>query len=110
MKKSNGNEFPNSKRLKEVTRRLSNPHVLGSSLLPDAASQVDRAKYKACEIIIRYRHRSGLKQKALATRLGIDEARMSEILHYKIDSFTLDRLIGYAEVLYPNLKLDLLAA
>jgi hypothetical protein len=35
---------------------------------------------------------------------------MSEILHYKIDGFTLDRLVGYAQMLYPKLKLDLTAA
>ncbi len=110
MKKRTHNEFPDPKRLEEVTRRLSDPNVLGSSLLPERASQVDRSKYKACEMIIRYRHKSGLKQKVLASRLGIDEARMSEILHYKIDSFTLDRLVGYTQLLYPNLKLNLIAA
>ncbi|MGK5088518.1 XRE family transcriptional regulator [Bdellovibrionota bacterium FG-2] len=110
MKKRHDSDFPTPKRLGEVAKRLSDPSVLGSSLLPKDASELDRTKYKACELIIKYRHKSGLKQKALAEHLGIDEARMSEILHYKIESFTLDRLVGYAQVLYPNLKLDLIAA
>jgi len=35
---------------------------------------------------------------------------MSEILHHKVDGFTLDRLIVYTQALYPNLKIDLEAA
>ncbi|MBI3555444.1 MAG: XRE family transcriptional regulator [Deltaproteobacteria bacterium] len=61
-------------------------------------------------MIIRYRQAHGLKQKELSSKLGVDEARMSEILHYKIENFTLDRLVGYAQALYPNLKLNLVAA
>ena len=100
-------QFPNQNRLEEVKKRLSSPEVLGSSLLPENATEIDRTKYKACEMIIRFRRQSGLKQKELAIRLGIDESRMSEILHYKIEGFTLDRLVGYAQTLYPNLKLSL---
>ena len=110
MKNGANFNFPSRKRLDEVRNRLSNPKVLGSSLLPDNASQIDRAKFKACEAIIKFRRKNDLKQKELATRLGIDESRMSEILHYKIEGFTLDRLVSYAQVLYPNLKLDLTAA
>ena len=110
MEQKNDKKFPDTKRLEEIRDRLSREDVIGSSLLPENASEVERAKYKACEIIIRYRQHNGLKQKELATRLGIDEARMSEILHYKIDNFTLDRLVRYAQVLYPNLKLNLVAA
>ena len=110
MERKNDKKFPDAKRLKEVRDRLSREDVMGSSLLPENASQVEIAKYKACEMIIRYRQSHGLKQKELGSKLGIDEARMSEILHYKIENFTLDRLIGYAQTLYPNLKLNLVAA
>ncbi len=110
MKNKTDSLFPNRKRLNEVKRRLSDPTVLGSSLLPEGASQIDRAKFKACEAIVKFRRKNDLKQKDLAQRLGIDESRMSEILHYKIEGFTLDRLVSYAQVLYPDLKLDLTAA
>ena len=110
MKNKKDSLFPSRKKLDEIRERLSDPSVLGSSLLPENASQIDRAKFKACEAIIKFRRKNNLKQKDLALRLGIDESRMSEILHYKIDGFTLDRLVNYAQVLYPNLKLDLIAA
>ena len=110
MEQKDGKKFPDAKRLKEVRDRLSREDVMGSSLLPENASEVEKVKYKACEMIIRYRQNNGLKQKHLATKLGIDEARMSEILHYKIEIVTLDRLVGHAQALYPNLKLNLAAA
>lgn len=110
MQSKSSKKFPAAKKLEEVRDRLSKEDTLGSSLLSDDASEVERAKYKACEIIIRYRQNAGLKQKDLARLLAIDEARMSEILHYKIESFTLDRLIGYAQTLYSRLKLSLEAA
>ena len=110
MKNKTDSTFPSRKRLDEVRKRLSDPSVLGSALLPDNASQIDRAKFKACEVIIKFRRKNDLKQKDLAARLGIDESRMSEILYYKIEGFTLDRLVNYAQILYPDLKLDLTAA
>ena len=110
MKSKTDSMFPSRKRLDEVRKKLSDSNVLGSSLLPDNATQIVRAKFKACEAIIKFRRKNSLKQKDLAQRLGIDESRMSEILHYKTEGFTLDRLVSYAQVLYPNLKLDLTAA
>jgi predicted XRE-type DNA-binding protein len=102
--------YPSRAKLDEIRKRLSDPGVMGSSLLPDDATQIDRAKFKACEAIIKFRRKNELKQKDLAARLGIDQSRMSEILHYKIEGFTLDRLISYAQILYPDLKIDLTAA
>ncbi len=110
MKSKSNKQFPDPKRLAEVRKRLSSSDVIGSSLLPENASQIDRTKFKACEMIIKYRRKSGLQQKELAKRLGVDESRMSEILRYKVENFTLDRLVAYAQVLYPNLKLELDAA
>lgn len=110
MKKEIIKSFPSQKRLDDVRKHLSKKSVLGSSLLPSNASIVDIVKYKACEMIIRYRQSSDLKQKELAIILKIDESRMSEILHYKIEKFTLERLIGYTNILYPHLKINLKAA
>ena len=103
-------KFPNPKRLAEVRARLSSDEVMGSSVLPENAGPIDRAKFKACEMMIKYLLKTGMLQKDLATKLGIDESRMSEILHYKVEGFTLDRLIAHAQTLYPNLRLDLEAA
>ncbi len=46
----------------------------------------------------------------IARRIGVDESRISDILRGKIESFTLDRLIGYAEKLHPGLRVQFIAA
>jgi predicted XRE-type DNA-binding protein len=63
-----------------------------------------------CQLIARYQREHGLLQKEIATQIGVDESRISDILRGKIESFTLDRLIGYAEKLHPGLKLQIVAA
>ncbi|MBF0363857.1 MAG: XRE family transcriptional regulator [Oligoflexia bacterium] len=103
-------KFPRQKKVNEVRKRLSKRSILGSSILPSNATTIEIVKYKTCEMIIRYRHSSEIKQKELAKILNIDEPRMSELLHYKIENFTLERLIGYVLILYPRLKINLKAA
>jgi predicted XRE-type DNA-binding protein len=71
---------------------------------------VDRAKYQLCQLIARYQRERGLLQKDIARRIGVDESRISDILRGKIESFTLDRLIGYAEKLHPGLRVHVIAA
>lgn len=96
-------KFPDPKRLAEVLQRLSSDEVMGSAVLPENAGPIERAKFKACEIIVKFLRKSGMMQKELATRLRIDESRLNEILHYKVENFTLESLIGYANALYPTL-------
>ena len=103
--------FPDEATLKRVRDKLSNPHYTGGNLaLPTNASETDRAKYQICQIIARYQREHALLQKEIAAQIGVDESRISDILRGKIEGFTLDRLIGYAEKLLPGLKLQILAA
>ncbi len=46
----------------------------------------------------------------LADRLGMDEPEMSRVLHYKMEGYSIERLLEYATILYPNLSLELFAA
>jgi predicted XRE-type DNA-binding protein len=52
----------------------------------------------------------GLLQQDGARRIGVDDSRISDILRGKIESFTLDRLITYAEKLHRGLKVQVIAA
>jgi predicted XRE-type DNA-binding protein len=76
----------------------------GFTLLPSNASAVDRAKYQACLMILGYKMDHDLLQKDIGEKIGADESRVSEIVRMRIDKFTLDRLIGYAEKLHPKLR------
>jgi len=41
--------------------------------------------------------------------LAIDEALVSKLLHHRIQSFTLDRLLQFLGVIDPNYKIELVA-
>jgi predicted XRE-type DNA-binding protein len=53
---------------------------------------------------VKYKNAHKLTQRALAERLGVDEALVSKIIHYSFDDFTIDRLIKYLSTLYPKLE------
>jgi predicted XRE-type DNA-binding protein len=103
--------FPDEATLKRVRDKLSDPNYIGGHIaLRAKASETDRAKYQICQLIARYQREHALLQKDIAARIGVDESRISDLLRGKIESFTLDRLIGYAEKLHPGLKLQIIAA
>ena len=105
------NAFPDAKVVTRVRKSLSDPNYQGGNLaLSESASGADRAKYQICQLIARYQREHGLLQKDIARQLGIDESRTSDILRGRIASFTLDRLIGYAEKLHPGLQVQVIAA
>ena len=57
------------------------------------------------EMLILARQSRGLTQKELSALIGVDEPKMSKILHYRIDEFSTDRLIELYTKIEPNLKL-----
>jgi predicted XRE-type DNA-binding protein len=103
--------FPDETTLTRIRRKLSDPRYPGGNLaLPERATAADRAKYQLCQLIARYQREHGLLQKDIARHIGVDESRISDILRGKIENFTLDRLIGYAEKLHPGLRVRVSAA
>lgn len=103
--------FPDEKTLRRVRDKLSDVNYRGGNLaLPAKATEVDRAKYQLCQLIARYQRERGLLQKEIAEKIGADEARVSDVLRGKIESFTLDRLIGYAGKLHSRLRVQISAA
>ena len=109
--KKTKNKFPSPSTLKKVRDKLSSPKYRGGNIaLADDASEVERVKYQLCQLINRYHREHEVSQRVLANKLQIDEARISEILRGKISSFTVDRLMGYAQKLYPSVKIEILAA
>ena len=103
--------FPDAKTLSRVRNTLSDVKYQGGNVaLPAKATQVVRAKYTLCQLIARYQREHGLLQKEVAAKIGVDESRVSDLLRGKCDSFTLDRLIGYAQKLHPALQIHIDAA
>lgn len=111
MKNKRDRGFPDQKTLKRIREKLSDPAYEGGSyMVPDDAPEVDKAKYQLCQLIAKYQREHGLLQKEVAEKLGIDEARISEILRGKVESFTLDRLVSYVEELYETVQVKIIAA
>lgn len=102
--------WPTESVMAEIRDRLSADTVEGSRVIGPDSPLVDRIKQNLCSKIVEYKIRNKLTQKQLAKLLDVDEPEMSRILHYKIQRYTIDRLVGYVELLYPNMKFRLLAA
>lgn len=101
-------KFPGEKELAGVRERLSKGPA--ARPLPADAGPVERLKHNLCAEFVKYKNGHGITQKRLAKKLGIDEALVSKIVNYVYDDFTVDRLVKYLEVLYPNMDITLLVA
>ena len=93
----------------ELRDHLSYEYMPGSELLKNV-NLVDQIKYQLCAQIVRYHLGNEIPQADLAKTLGVDAPEMSRLLHYKIDRYTIDRLIRYVEILYPKLSIEVHAA
>ena len=73
-----------------------------SRTLPKDATTVDRIKYKICEKFAAYILDNKISQAELARQLNMDPARLNEIVKYRIDLFSIDKLVEFAERLDPE--------
>lgn len=96
--------WPNKAELKSIDKKLAK--VKGSAALPANVDHLDRFKYALCGELVKYSVAHDLSQREIAARLDVSESRISEIVHYRIDKLTVDRLIKYLGKLNPKLKLN----
>ena len=103
-------KWPSENELEGIREYLSSDNVEGSTVLGPDAPLVDRIKQDLCSKIVQYHLNNKVTQKDLAEKLGVDESEMSRILHYKLERYSIDRLVGYLEILYPKVRFEVLAA
>jgi len=96
--------FPSEKKLKEMRSKIAK--VEPSRGLPENASTVEQVKYKICEKFVRYLLDHDISQAELARKIKMDPARLNEIIKYRIDLFTIDKLLEFGEILDPKIKVD----
>ncbi len=94
--------FPDKKEIARAKKKLESVEPV--ALLPSNASKVDKLKYELCKQFVAYLRTHDMSQVELAKMLGIEPARLNEIVKYRVDLFTLDRLISYAEKLNPDIE------
>ena len=99
--------FPSEKELKRIRRELEK--VEGSRHVGEEGTPVEKLEYSICQKFVGYHLDTGITQKELALLLGIDESLVSKLLRNRIESFTLDRLLRFLEIIYPNYKIELVA-
>lgn len=87
--------FPSEKELKNIRAKLDKAQP--SRMLPKNASKADQLKYKLCEKFVIYLNSHKLTQAQLARKLKVDPSRINEIVKYRIDLYTVDKLMDLAE-------------
>jgi len=108
---SQNDRWPDEETVAAFRKLTEDPNYDGGSWGRPApsASKTDHAKYEICQMILGYKMDHKLLQKDVGEKIGADESRVSEILRMRIDRFTLDRLIAYAEKLMPKLRIHISA-
>lgn len=94
--------WPSSENLKRMDAKLR--RVKGSRFVPEDADPVERIKYGLCEILVRYCLNHEMSQRDLAKILDVSESRVSEIVHYRIEKLTIDRLVKHLAKLNQTVK------
>ena len=95
--------FPNKKQIEKALKRLEKAE--GTLMLPEHPTPLQKFRWDICQNFLKYKRAHGCTQKELAKILGVDEAKVSKILHHRIDEFSTDRLITFYEKLDPDVKL-----
>jgi len=95
--------FPSKSELKKTLKRLEK--VEGTLSLSPNATTLERFRFDLCQKFIKYKFAHECTQRELANLLGVDEAKVSKILHHRIDEFSTDRLITLYSLIDPDLKL-----
>jgi predicted XRE-type DNA-binding protein len=96
--------FPSKKELKTIRKKLEKAEP--SRMLPKGASKADEIKYKLCEKFVSYLLDHKMTQVQLAKKLKIDPSRINEIVKYRIDLYTVDKLMDLAEQLHLDFEVE----
>ena len=82
----------------------------GSWSLTENATTLEKTKYDICQNILRYQREKNLSDEKLAQIINLTKSETEDILHCRIDYFTLDRLVVYASRLFEPLKIEVVQA
>lgn len=81
--------------------KIEDPNYQGGSWdLPENPTALEQVKYNLCEKILAHKQDNKLTVNKLAQQIKLSVAETEDILHYRIDHFTLDRLMDYVGILF----------
>ena len=96
-------KWPSKKELNRVLDKMKS--VDGTVHLAPDASSLEKFRWEICQKFIRYKREHGITQRQLAELIQTDEGKVSKILHHRIDEFSTDRLIGFYQLINPDVKI-----
>lgn len=90
------------KEFEKILTELENPEYTGEGFwsLPENPTTLEKSKYDICQAILAYQQKHNLTDKEIAKRIKLTTGETADILFCRIDYFTLDRLITYANELF----------
>lgn len=96
--------FPSAK---EIQRALKKLEAVEPTFVIDRknASAVDRIKYDLCREFVDYVISNNISQVELAQKLDVDKARVNKIVKYRIEFFTIDKLLSLLNIIKPSREL-----
>lgn len=95
--------WPTEDQWKDIERELGKKRA--SKMLSPNASPVERTKHELCAHFIKYIREEDISQRELAQRLKVTDSRVSEILHYHYERFTIDKLLELLAKIRPEVKI-----
>lgn len=95
--------WPTEEQWEKIDKKLRKE--LPTKTLPEKASPIERTKQDICKHFIRYFNDAKISQREMAKRLDVTESRVSEILHYHHERFTIDKLLELLIRIKPDLKI-----
>ena len=98
------------KEFEKILTELEDPNYTGEGFwsLPENSTALEKSKYDMCQAILAYQQKHNLTDKEMAQRIKLTSAETEDILFCRIDYFTLDRLITYADKLFEPLEVKMI--
>ena len=93
--------YPSKKKLKEMDEKLKN--IEGTRMVGPSSSPSEKFRWELCQLLVKYIVDNSISQVEFAKLMGIDQARVSEIVNHRIDKVSTDKLISYNEQIHPNI-------
>lgn len=98
--KSTKSQYPDPE-FKEYLNQLSSPNYQGGSwILSNNSTPLEKSKHEICREILLYQRKHKLTDKELTEKMELTLPETEDILHYRFNCFTLDRLMTYANKLF----------
>ena len=93
---------------KKYLEELEDPNYQGGSwALPENPTPLEVTKYEICKLVVSHKQDKKLTTQIIAKKIQLSQAETEDILYYRINHFTLDRLMEYAGRLFNPLQVKM---